>query len=85
MNERTDRTSNDKGISSYPLRVGTLVAIWCGGWLGILVDIDHILNPLFADKGKPLHLVALYVGCVVFGTVCAYVCGLGLAKKILRQ
>uniref|UniRef100_A0A6M3J4U5 Uncharacterized protein n=1 Tax=viral metagenome TaxID=1070528 RepID=A0A6M3J4U5_9ZZZZ len=68
------------------LLYGTLVAIWTGGWIGILVDSDHIIWAFWGHiEGRLPHLVAIYVACLICGSICAYICGLGLAKKILRK
>ena len=62
-----------------------LFAGLCGGVVGVLLDVDHILTFYFPQLGaRPLHQPALYLSCgfTVYYIACA---GRSFLETVLKK
>ena len=59
---------NQKLITSFYL-------IWIGGCAGVLVDLDHVIGPLFGLPGRFMHAPVMYLSGLIIGCVSAYITG----------
>lgn len=71
-----------KSYSKMP--IAALLIFWTGGCIGVLIDLDHLIGPLFGLSPRFMHAPVMYCSLVAIGCVIAYIGGL-IFRVVLRR